>query len=166
MECHQRKSRMTNRVLLALTAAGAFAGCTTGIRNAPQGQSDLATTETRVYKEDYNLVYDAAKQALLDEGYDIATSKRDAGVISTAYRTEKMSDLTRATQFESRTRASVSVLNSAEGTAVRATWFWDISTGPGQWQDNSRNWTASDYRSRLSIYFDLVERNMADRSKH
>ena len=152
---------MTNRALLALAAVSAFAGCATGVRSASLGPGDLAALETRTYDEDYNVVYAAAKKALQDAGYDIATSNRDAGVISTGYRSEKMSDQAHAAPFKSRTRASVNVATSAEGTKVRARWFWDISNSFEEWQDNSHNWTASEYRSRLSIYFDLVRQNVA-----
>ena len=152
---------MTNRTLLVLAAAGAFAGCATGVRSASLGPGDLAAIETRTYDEDYNVVYAAAKKALQDAGYDIATSNRDAGVISTGYRSEKMSDQAHAAPFKSRTRASVNVATSAEGTKVRARWFWDIGSSSEGWRDNSRNWTASDYRSRLSIYFDLERQNVA-----
>ena len=152
---------MTTRVLLALAAVSAFAGCATGVRSASLGPGDLAAIETRTYDEDYNVVYAAAKKALQDAGYDIATSNRDAGVLSTGYRTENMSDPAHATPFKSRTRASVNVATSDEGTKVSARWFWDISDSFGEWQDNGRNWPASDYRSRLSIYFDLVRQNVA-----
>ena len=152
---------MTTRALLALAAVSAFAGCATGVRSTALGPGDLAAIETRTYDADYNVVYAAAKKALLDAGYDIATSNRDAGVLSTGYRTENMSDPAHATPFKSRTRASVNVATSDEGTKVSARWFWDTSGSFGDWQDNSRNWTASEYRSRLSIYFDLVRQNVA-----
>jgi hypothetical protein len=152
---------MTTRGLLALAAVCAFAGCATGVRSASPGPGDLAAVETRTYNEEYDVVYTAAKEALQDAGYDIATSNRDAGVISTGYRSERMSDPAHTESFESRTRASVGVKTCAEGTRVTARWFWDISTATGQWCDNSRNWTVSDYRSRLSTYFDLVSENVA-----
>jgi len=152
---------VTIRALLALIAVGTFAGCATVARIASLKPSDLAAIETMTYEEDYNVVYAAAKKALQDAGYDIATSNRDAGVISTGYRSERMFDPTRAAPFESRTRASLGVTNSAERTTVRARWFWDISDVPGLWHDNGRNWTVSDYRSRLSTYFDLVRQNLA-----
>ena len=152
---------MTTRTLLALAAVSAFAGCATGVRSTALGPGDLAAIETRTYDEDYNVVYAAAKKALQDAGYDIATSNRDAGVISTGYRSEKMSDQAHTAPFKSTTRASVNVATSAEGTKVRARWFWDISNSFEEWQDNSHNWTASEYRSRLSIYFDLVRQNVA-----
>jgi hypothetical protein len=152
---------VTIRALLALILVGTLAGCATVARIASLKPGDLAAMETMTYEEDYNVVYAAAKKAFQDAGYDIATSNRDAGVISTGYRSERMLDPTRATPFESRTRASLGITNSAEGTAIRARWFWDISDVPGQWRDNSRNWTVSDYRSRLSTYFDLVRQNVA-----
>jgi hypothetical protein len=157
---------MPNRALFILTATIIFAGCATGVRSASLGPSELAVIETRTYNEDYNVVYDAAKKALQDAGYDIATSNRDAGAISTGYRSEKMSDLARATPFMSRTRASVNVTTSAEGTKVRAQWLWDISNSLEGWHDNSQNWTASDYGSRLSIFFDLVRQNVAAQPEH
>ena len=152
---------MTIRALLALTAAGMFAGCATGVKSASLKPDDLVAIETRTYDADYNIVYAAAKKALLDAGYEIATSNRDAGVLSTGYRLENMSDPAHAAPFKSRTRASVNLATSTEGTKVSARWFWDISDSFGEWQDNSRNWPASDYRSRLSIYFDLVRQNVA-----
>jgi hypothetical protein len=154
---------MTNRALLALAAVCAFAGCATGVRSTSLGPGDLTALETRTYNEDYNAVYAAAKKALQDMDYDIATSNRDAGVISTGYRSERMSDPAHAAPFESRTRASVGVTTCAEGTQVRARWFWDISSGTGQWSDNSRKWAVSDYQSRLSTYFDLVSDNVEAR---
>ena len=157
---------MINQALLALAAVSVFAGCATGVRSASLGPSEPAVIETRTYNEHYNVVYDAAKKALQDAGYDIATSNRDAGIISTGYRSENMSDLTHAAPFKSRTRASVNVATSAEGTKVRARWFWDISNSLEGWQDNSQNWTASDYESRLSIYFDLVRRNVDAQPEH
>lgn len=156
---------MANRALLVLAAVSAFAGCAAGVRSASLGPGNLAAIETRTYVEDYNVVYAAAKKALLDAGYDIATSNRDAGSLSTGYRSENMSDPARATPFKSRTRASVNLTSSAEGTKVRARWFWDISNSFGEWHDNSLNWTASDYRSRLSTYFDLLRQNVAAQSE-
>jgi len=155
-----------NRALLALAAVSAFAGCATGVRIASLGPSDLAAMETRTYDEDYNVVYAAAKRALQDADYDIATSNKDAGVISTGYRSERMSDLAHATPFGSRTRASVCVTTSAEGTRVKARWFWDIGNSSEGWHDNSHNWTISEYRSRLGIYFDLVRQYVAGRPEH
>jgi hypothetical protein len=158
---NQREKRVTIRALLALIVFGALTGCATVARIAALEPNDLAAMETRTYEGDYNAVYAAAKKAFQDAGYDIATSNRDAGVISTGYRSERMSDPNHGTTFESRTRASLGLTNSAERTTLRARWFWDISDVPGQWHDNSRNWTVSDYRSRLNAYFDLVQRNVA-----
>ena len=152
---------MTNRALPALVAAIALVGCAAGVRSASSRSSELAAVETRTYDADYNVVYAAAKKALLDAGYEIATSNRDAGVISTGYRSEKMSDPTHATPFVSRTRASVSMAPSADGTKVSARWFWDISSASEGWHDNSHNWTASDYRLRLITFFDLIGQNVA-----
>lgn len=157
---------MTIRALLALIVASVFAGCATGVRSASLGTGDLAAVETRTYTQDYNVVYTAAKKALLDAGYEIATSNRDAGFLSTGYRSENMSAPAHATPLMSRTRASVNVTTSAEGTKVSARWFWDISDSFGEWHDNSHNWTASDYRSRLSIYFELVRQNVAAQPEH
>jgi hypothetical protein len=158
---------MINRALLALAAVSAFAGCATGVsRIAAPARGDLAAIETRTYHVDYNVVYAVAKRALEDEGYDIATSNKDAGVISTRYRSEKMSDLAHATASESRTRASVSLTSSADSTRVRARWFRDIYSASEGWHDNSRNWTVAEYRPWLDAYFELVRQYLAAPPEH
>ena len=145
-----------------------FAGYGTS-KTPPLNQEDIQAITTRVYDENFDLVYKSILSAITNEGYLITNTDYQAGVIAAESSETKgvsfveslIADVTR-TNHNYKVSIFVYKLNEQQ-TKVQFTLFHYVTNNYDNGRDNTtsggRTLVASQYRNWFSRVADEIEKN-------